>query len=129
MCGPRATEKRPNILFAFADDQSWPHAGAYRDPVVHTPAFDRVAGEGVLFTHSFSACPSCTPSRSGVLTGRQIWQVEQGGVLYGTLPAKYPLYTHLLEDSGYHVGYTGKGWGPGNWKAGGLQRNPTMPGS
>ena len=34
----------PNILFAIADDWGWPHAGAYGDPVVQTPAFDRLAG-------------------------------------------------------------------------------------
>ena len=36
---------RPNILFAIADDWGWPHAGAYGDPVVKTPAFDRIAKE------------------------------------------------------------------------------------
>ena len=45
-------------------------------------------------------------------------------MLYGTIPKKYPLCSHLLEDAGYHVGYTGKGWGPGNLTAGGLTRNP-----
>lgn len=125
LAGCRRAGARPNILFAFADDQSWPHASALGDNVVRTPVFDRVAGEGVTFTHSFAACPSCTPSRSAVLTGRHVWQVGQGGVLYGTLPGEHPLYTHLLEDAGYHVGNTGKGWGPGNWRAGGLKRRPT----
>ena len=120
----RNAPSRPNILFAFADDQSWPHTGADGDTIVKTPAFDRVAREGVRFTRSWSACPSCTPSRSAVLTGRYPWQVEEGGVLYGTLPPRYPLFTHLLEDAGYHVGYTGKPWGPGDWQAGGLQRHP-----
>ena len=43
--------KRPNILFAFADDQSWLHTSATGDPIVKTPACDRVAREGTLFTH------------------------------------------------------------------------------
>ena len=43
---------RPNILFAIADDWGWPHAVAYGDPVVKTPAFDRIAKEGVLFEHA-----------------------------------------------------------------------------
>ena len=120
----RTGHKRPNILFAIADDQSWPHAGAYGDRVARTPAFDRVAKEGVLFTHSFAASPSCTPSRSAVLMGRHVWQVEEAGVLYGTIDPKYPLFTHLLEDAGYHTGFTGKGWGPGDWRAGGLKRHP-----
>ena len=48
--------ERPNILFAISDDQSYPHASILGDPVVKTPAFDRVAREGVLFTHSYTAC-------------------------------------------------------------------------
>ena len=116
---------RPNFLFVLADDQSFPHAGAYGCPGIRTPAFDRVARQGVLFANSFCASPSCTPSRSAILTGRHMWQVEQAGLLYGTIPPKYPLVTHQLADAGYHVGYTGKGWGPGDWQAGGLTRNPT----
>ena len=42
---------RPNILIAIADDQSFPFAGAYGCDWVHTPAFDRVASEGILFTN------------------------------------------------------------------------------
>lgn len=43
---------RPNILFVFADDQSWLHTSVFGDKVVKTPAFERIAEEGVLFTHS-----------------------------------------------------------------------------
>ena len=115
---------RPNLLLVVADDQSWPHAGAYGDRFVHTPVFDRIAKEGALFTHSFSACPSCTPSRTALLTGRHIWQTGEAGVLYGTIPAGLPLVTHTLEDAGYRTGFTGKGWAPGDWRAGGLTRHP-----
>jgi N-sulfoglucosamine sulfohydrolase len=100
------------------------HAGAYGAKNIATPAFDRVAREGMLFRNSFSACPSCTPSRSAVLSGRHIWQVKEAGVLYGAMPPELPLYTHLLEDAGYFVGFTGKGWAPGDWQAQGLKRNP-----
>ncbi len=124
-CGGRSTsDRRPNILLAFSDDQSWPHASILGDPVVKTPAFDRVAQEGVLFNHSYTACPSCSPSRAALLTGRQIWQIGEAGLLYGTLPQEYPLVTHQLEDAGYHVGFVGKPWAPGDWKAAGLARHP-----
>ena len=119
-----AKPPRTNILFVLADDQSWLHTGIAGSKLVKTPAFDRVAREGVLFTNSFCASPSCTPSRGSILTGRQMWQIEEMGVLYGTVPPKYPLFTHLLEDAGYHVGFTGKSWAPGDWKAGGLKRHP-----
>ena len=88
-----ASADRPNILFCFSDDQSWPHASAYGEPVIKTPVFDRVAREGVLFTHAYCGAPSCTPSRSAVLTGQQIWRLGEGGQLFGTLPAKHPVYT------------------------------------
>ncbi len=118
------TRQRPNILFAFSDDQSWLHTGAFGDKIVKTPAFDRVADEGVLFTHSFSACPSCTPSRSAVISGQDIWRIQEAGVLFGSIPKDLKLYPHMLEEAGYHVGYTGKGWLPGNFSDLGLEKDP-----
>ena len=50
-----AQPPRPDILFIIADDWSYPHAGAYGDRTVATPAFDRVAREGVLFRRAFTA--------------------------------------------------------------------------
>ncbi|UCH63469.1 MAG: sulfatase [Fidelibacterota bacterium] len=117
----------PNILFCISDDQSWLHAGAYGDSVVKTPNFDRIAREGVLFNHAYCAAPSCTPSRGGILTGQHIWRLEQGGNLWSTLPAKFPVYPGLLAGAGYHVGYTRKGWGPGQVEPGGRSANPAGP--
>ncbi len=119
-----ADASRPNILLAISDDQSWLHAGAYGDPVVQTPAFDRIAREGVLLTHAFCAAPSCGPSRSAILTGQPIWRLEEGGNIHSTLPSKFEVYTELLEEAGYVVGYTRKGWSPGRLEPGGRTRNP-----
>jgi uncharacterized sulfatase len=119
------TERRPpNILFVLSDNQSWCHTGATGDPVVKTPAFDRVAEEGVLFTHAYAPAPSCTPSRSAILTGQDIWRLEEGGVLWGSLPKRCDVYPRMLEAQGYHVGYTGKGWGPGKWNDDGRAEDP-----
>jgi N-sulfoglucosamine sulfohydrolase len=118
---------RPNILFAFADDWTWPHSHGVDDPVVKTPTFDRVAREGVLFEHAFVSSPSCTPSRGAILTGQWHWRLEEGANLFATLPAKFEVYPDLLEEAGYHVGYTRKGWGPGKVEAGGRTRNPAGP--
>lgn len=119
-----AGDERPNILVVITDDQSWMHAGAYGiDRAIRTPGFDRVAKEGVLFQHAFCAAPSCAPSRAALLTGRHIWQLEEGGVLFGRLkPSSFPLFTVILADAGYELGYTGKVYGPGSieegWKKG-----------
>jgi N-sulfoglucosamine sulfohydrolase len=121
----RAQARRlPNILLCIADDWSYPHACVYGDPVVKTPVFDRVARQGVLFTHAFCAAPSCTPSRAAILTGQAPHRLAEGGNLWGFLPSRFPVYTDLLEQAGYLVGFTGKAWGPGDYKAGGRSRNP-----
>lgn len=120
-------DTRPNILYCVADDWGWPHAGAYGDKVVRTPTFDRVAREGVLFNYCFSAAPSCSPSRAAMLTGQYPHRLEEGGVLWGYLPKKFPVYPDLLEKSGYVVGLMRKGWGPGNFEDGGFSRNPAGP--
>jgi uncharacterized sulfatase len=122
-----ATTRRPNILFAISDDQSWAHAGAYGCKTVNTPAFDRVAREGVLFTNAFAAAPQCSPNRASILTGRHIWQNEEAGTHASNFPRKLIVYTDLLEAAGYFVGYTGKPWGPGNWQVTGWPRNPAGP--
>lgn len=115
---------RPNILFAVSDDQSWPHAGAYGDSVVQTPTFDSVARNGALFQHAYASAPSCTPSRAAILTGQHHWRLGKGANLHSTLQAGHACYTELLEEAGYHTGYTGKGWGPGDWSDGGRDRDP-----
>ena len=120
-------DTRPNIVLIIADDWSWPHAGAYGDKVVKTPAFDRVAAEGALFTRAYCASPSCTPSRGALLTGRPVHQLENGGNLWSILPQKFACYPDLLERAGYAVGLTGKGWGPGTIEGTGRTRNPAGP--
>ena len=125
--GANATKRRPNVLFCLADDWSWPHASIAGDKVVRTPTFDRVAREGVLFTNAFVTAPSCTPSRGSILTGQWHWRLEEGGNLWSTLPAKFAVYPDILEEAGYHVGYTRKGWGPGRDDPGGRTRNPAGP--
>lgn len=119
--------RRPNILFAISDDQSFPHTSAYGARFVNTPAFDRVAREGVLFRNAYVASPGCSPSRAAFLTGRHVWQIEEAGTHASSFPAKYVVFPDLLEGGGYFVGMTGKGWGPGNWEASGRKRNPAGP--
>jgi len=125
--GSGAGKNRPNILFCLADDWSWPHASIAGDKVVRTPTFDWVAREGVLFNNAFVTAPSCTPSRGSIVTGQWHWRLEEGGNLWSTLPAKFEVYPDILEQAGYHVGFTRKGWGPGRDGPGGRTRNPAGP--
>ena len=113
---------RPNILIAISDDQSFPHASAYGDPAIKTPAFDRVAKSGVLFRNAFTPAPGCSPMRAAFLTGREIWQNREAGTHASFFPRDLPVFPEQLAANGYHVGMTGKGWGPG--RAEGWPHNP-----
>ena len=118
---------RPNILLAIADDQSFPHASAYGDRVVRTPTFDRVARAGVLFTQAIAPSPGCSPCRAALLTGRYPWQLEAAGTHGSDFPRHLVTFPEVLSEAGYFVGYTGKGWGPGNWQNSGRSHNPAGP--
>ena len=108
-----AAAGRPNVLFFIMDDQSAAHCGAYGAEGVATPAFDRIAAEGVLFENAFCAAPSCTPSRSALLTGQAIYRLGAAGVLMGELSSDLPIFPLAMEEAGYFVGHTGKTWSPG----------------
>ena len=108
---------QPNILFIIADDASRDSFGAYGCQYVKTPGFDRIAREGVLFTQAYNCNPKCAPARACLLTGRYSWQLEETCNHNPFLSEKWKFYPYLLEEHGYAIGFTGKGWGPGIWNA------------
>ena len=123
-CFTASAADRPNILFCLADDWSWPHASIYGANEVETPAFDRIAKEGALFNQAFTLAPQCSPNRAATLTSRYIWQLQEAGTHGSIFPNTYPVFPQLLEEAGYHCGFTGKGWAPGSWELGGWKQNP-----
>ena len=121
---PEEPSARPNILFAIADDASFPHMGAYGTSWVKTPNFDRVAGEGVLFWNAYTPNAKCAPSRASILTGRNSWQLKAAGNHMAFFPVEFKTFPEALAENGYFVGMTAKGWSPGVAKdAEGNQRN------
>jgi len=110
---PSPPREKPNIVLFITDDESWLERSAYGWSKLPTPGFDRVAQQGVLFTHAYASAPSCAPSRASVLTGRNFWELKQGAYIQAWLPREFPVLTEALEHAGYLVGRTGKGWGPG----------------
>ena len=112
----RADQPRPNILILLADNWAAPHASIMGDKSVKTPTFDRLAREGVLFTHAFCQVPSCSPARAVMLTGQASHRLEDAASLWGKFPADLETYPALLEQAGYFTGYAIKGWGPGRYR-------------
>lgn len=117
-------DERPNVLVMISDDVSYPHASAYGSKMVSTPAFDRVASDGVLFHNAFCPAPGCSPSRAAFLTGRHIWMIEEAGTHASYFKTKYQTFPERLEESGYFAGSVGKAWGPGNYRRNGRTENP-----
>jgi len=115
-----ADAKRPNIVFAFADDWGR-YASAYAklkpgtpSDLIDTPNFDRVAREGVLFANAFVTAPSCTPCRSSLLSGQYFFRTGRGAILQGAVwDGSVPSYPLLLQKAGYHIGHSYKVWSPG----------------
>lgn len=130
--------EKPNIVLLFADDLGR-YASAYADPkipsvndLVSTPAFDRLASEGVLATNAFVSAPSCSPCRASLISGRHFFANGSCSQLHhrwhgpeATDPwLKIRGYAELLQEQGYHIGLThkdhvkGKKFGPQFSKAG-----------
>src|SRR6056297_868295 len=105
-------QKRPNILFAISDDQSFQHTGFAGCNYVKTPAFDKIAREGVYFSNCIAGSPGCAPSRSSIVTGRYHWQNEQSGPHASSWMKNYVPFIDLIEENGYITGRTGKGVDP-----------------
>jgi N-sulfoglucosamine sulfohydrolase len=112
---------RPHLQGLVSDDWGR-YAGAYADRgpfggisrLLETPAFDRVAREGVLFENAYVTAPSCTPCRSSLLSGRYFWQTGLGAILLGAVwDETIPTFPLELEKNGWFIGHTYKVWSPG----------------
>lgn len=130
-------DKRPNILVIMGDDISRDSYGVYGCKYIKTPNFDRIANEGVLFTNAYVCNPKSSPSRASFLTGRYSWQLEEACNHIPVMPEKWKFYPELLEESGYSIGFTGKGWAPGvfygkhnpaGWEYNDIKCNPPTTG-
>ncbi len=61
--------QQPNIVVYLSDDHSQFDSSLYGNENIPTPQFERLAADGMTFTHAFVASPSCAPSRAAMLTG------------------------------------------------------------
>ena len=69
--------QRPNILIIYTDDQGYGDMSLLNpESKFQTPNMDRLAKEGINFTHGHSAGTACTPSRYALLTGRYAWRTK-----------------------------------------------------
>ncbi|MEY4815525.1 MAG: hypothetical protein RLZZ162_2598 [Verrucomicrobiota bacterium] len=103
-----ATPSKPlNIVVLYADDWRHDTLGAAGHPVVKTPHLDRLAKEGMRFTHNCVTTAICGVSRATLLTGQ--WMSRHGNPAFAMFTTPWAeTYPGLLRRNGYHVGHIGK---------------------
>ena len=98
---------QPNIVFILADDMTYTDAGCYGNDHVRTPNIDKLASEGMRFTHCFSAVAMCSPARQMIYTG--MFPVRNGAYPQRSRihdgVKTLPVYMRAL---GYRIGIAGK---------------------
>ena len=103
----------PNILFIMADDLGFADLSCYGRRDFETPALDRLAAEGIRFTHAYANSAVCTASRVALITGRYQYRLPIGleeplGTRDVGLPPSHPTLASLLRDRGYATTLIGK---------------------
>ena len=96
--------KRPNVLLIMADDVGIEGFGCYGGSSYRTPQIDKLAEEGLRFTHAYSQ-PLCTPTRVQIMTGRYN---HRNWTYFGILDPKEKTFGHLMKEAGYKTCISGK---------------------
>lgn len=109
--GIAAPSRPPNVVLIYCDDLGYGDLGCYGSPL-KTPNIDRMASEGVRFTHFYSANPVCSPSRAALLTGQYPTRVQVPNVLFPNsttgLPDSEMTIAQMLKPAGYKTACVGK---------------------
>ena len=120
LVGGRATaEDRPNLIWIMADDLGFGEVGCYGQKMIATPNLDRMAREGLRFTHFYAGATVCAPSRSVLMTGKHHGHTRVRGNAGPKNPAAQALrdgdttVADVLRKAGYRTALIGK-WGLGD---------------
>jgi arylsulfatase A-like enzyme len=111
--------KTPNIVFILTDDMGYSDPSCYGGTLAPTPNIDRLAKEGVRFTHFYDSAPICSPSRCAFITG--MYPARWNFTTYldtraknrdceqaDFLPPSAPALARTLKGAGYVTGHFGK---------------------
>lgn len=115
--GAAPSQRPTNLVFILTDNQGAWTLGCYGNPDIRTPNIDKLAAEGIRFTHALSSNPVCSPTRATFLTGLIPSQhgvhsfIEPKTMMepeaYNTL-AEFTSLGEILSDAGYTCGLSGK---------------------
>lgn len=110
---------KPNLIWIMADDLGYGELGCYGQKVITTPHLDRMAREGLRFTHFYAGATVCAPSRSVLMTGQHHGHTRVRGNSGRENPTAQALrlsdttVAKVLQQAGYRTALIGK-WGLGD---------------
>ncbi|MCX6634037.1 MAG: arylsulfatase [Acidobacteria bacterium] len=104
-----ASQGRPNVIVLLSDDQGYGDLSCHGNPVLKTPALDKLHGESVRFT-DFHSAPMCTPTRGQLLSGQDALHNGATSVTAGraVLRRGLPTMGDIFGANGYSTGIFGK---------------------
>ncbi len=97
--GPRTL---PNILYIALEDIT-PMMGCYGDTYARTPVFDKLAEEGIRYTHAYSVGPVCSVSRSSIVTG--MYPTTLGTMHHRSNVGQPPAFLEMIPNQMRKAGY------------------------
>jgi len=103
---------KPNIMFIIADDQSYNTVHAYGNDEIRTPNIDRLAAEGITFTHAYNMGAwhgaVCIASRTMINTGMFLWRAEDSEKNLEQMADQGMMWSQLMQQAGYDTYFSGK---------------------
>ncbi|MFC1718138.1 sulfatase [Candidatus Poribacteria bacterium] len=100
-------KQRPNILIIYPDQMRADAMSCAGNPRIKTPNLDRLAFEGVHFTHAYTSFPLCCPFRASFMTGKYAHSTGMYANHY-PIPLGQDFLAEIFRDAGYQTGYVGK---------------------
>ncbi|MFC4873556.1 sulfatase [Negadavirga shengliensis] len=104
--------QQPNVVIIFTDDQGYQDVGVFGAKGFETPHLDKMAAEGIQFTHFYVPHAVCSASRASLLTGCYANRLGIFGALdhtaqHGLHPDEVTI-ADMLKSEGYATGMVGK---------------------
>jgi len=105
-------KKKPNVIFLFADDQSFKDVNALGNPEVQTPTMDSFSKNGTTFTHAYNMGgwngAICLASRAMIISGRSLWRAQAISKEFRSKQEIHKTWSKLMEGAGYETYMSGK---------------------
>lgn len=135
-----AAARQPNVILFLMDDMGWRDVGFMGNDFVETPAIDRLARGGMVFTRAYASAPNCAPTRACLMSGQvpprhgiytvvdprhapgSPWQKVLAAESATDLATEVVTLPEALGGAGYATAFFGM------WNLGRGRRGPTTPG-